>query len=229
MFARDLGEHRLAQRSGGHGPSTWSSGWKVAIEGFMAPLGSGADAPDGALRAIDSSARAGALPTEPHAPLVRTAGKPTRTGEEPSMASTSLTEVPTDSTASSIRRRVTAAIASALAAAVLAALVVAAPTPASAAPRAPADPAGAYLFRNGRFTPLGGVPGAQVAGHLNLNNRGQVVGAYPNSQGVFRSFVKDRAGRVTTFAVPGASATLAWASTTVGRSSSPSWAPACPG
>jgi hypothetical protein len=46
------------------------------------------------------------------------------------MASTSLTEIPTDSTASSLRRRVTAAITGALAAAaVLAALVVAAPTP----------------------------------------------------------------------------------------------------
>jgi uncharacterized membrane protein len=120
-----------------------------------------------------------------------------------------LTEVPMDSTTGRIRRRATAAVASALAAAtVLAALVVAPPTPAGAAPR-PADPAGAFLLRDGRFTPLGGVPGAAASGHVNLNNRGQVVGFYPDDQGVFRSFVKDRRGRVTTFAVPGAAATLA--------------------
>jgi uncharacterized membrane protein len=36
-----------------------------------------------------------------------------------------------------------------------------------------------------------------------------VVGFYPDDQGVIRSFVKDRRGRVTTFAVPSAAATLA--------------------
>jgi uncharacterized membrane protein len=126
------------------------------------------------------------------------------------MASDPLIEVPMDSTTNGIRRRAAAAITSTLAAVVLAALVVAAPTPADAAPRqAPADPAGAFLFRDGRFVPLGGVPGAAVTGHLNLNNRGQVVGFYLDSQGVVRSFVKDRRGRVTTFAVPGAPVTIA--------------------
>ena len=127
------------------------------------------------------------------------------------MASDPLPEVPMDPTTSSIGRRATAAVTAALAAAavVLAAMVMAAPTPADAAPQPPADPAGAFLFRDGRFTPLGGIPGAQMAAHLNLNNRGQVVGLYPDNQGVIRSFVKDRRGRVTTFAVPGAAATLA--------------------
>ena len=130
------------------------------------------------------------------------------------MASTSRTEVPTDSTSSitsSTCRRATAAITGALAvAAVLAALIVAAPTPAgAAAPQPPADPAGAFLLHNERFTPLGRIPGAASSGHLNLNNRGQVVGFYPDDQGVIRSFVKDRRGRVTTFAVPSAAATLA--------------------
>jgi hypothetical protein len=75
------------------------------------------------------------------------------------MASTSLTGVPMDSTTSRTRRRAGAAITSALAAAtVLAALVVAPATPASAAPRPPADPSGAYLFRNGRFTPWAVAP-----------------------------------------------------------------------
>jgi uncharacterized membrane protein len=111
-------------------------------------------------------------------------------------------------TSSSIRAAVTAA-------AVLAALVVAAPTAAGATPQpaaaaTPADPAGALLRSpGGRFTPLGGVPGASTAGHINVNNRGQVVGGYLDAQGVARSFVKDRRGRVTTFAVPGAAATVA--------------------
>jgi hypothetical protein len=127
--------------------------------------------------------------------------------EEPSMASTPRTEVPMDTTTSCIRRRATAAVTTALAAVVLAALVVAAPK--QAAPRPPADPNGAFLFRDGRFTPLGDIRGAALVAHVNHNNRGQVVGFYLDDQGVFRSFVKDRRGRVTTFAVPGAAATLA--------------------
>ena len=130
------------------------------------------------------------------------------------MASTPPPEVPMDSTPSRIRRWATAAITTTLAAMVLAALVVAAPTPASAvlkeaAPRPPADPNGAFLFRDGRFTPLGGIRGVALTAHVNHNNRGQVVGFYVDAQGTWRSFVKDRHGRVTTFAVPGAQATLA--------------------
>jgi uncharacterized membrane protein len=138
----------------------------------------------------------------------------------------------------SIRRHATAAITATLATAVLvvAALVMTAPTPASATqaqqspvPAAPwqpaslpsaniapevsrqaaADPNGAFIFRNGRFTPLGGIPGAAATGHVNLNNRGQTVGFYADAQGTVRSFVKDRRGRATTFAVPGAPVTLA--------------------
>jgi uncharacterized membrane protein len=102
-----------------------------------------------------------------------------------------------------------ATVAAGLAIGLLVGVAAVAPTPAGAAPRPPADPAGAFLFRNGRFTPLGGVPGAQVAAHTNLNNRGQVVGISPDDQGVVRAFVKDRHGRVTTFAVPGATVTFA--------------------
>lgn len=145
-------------------------------------------------------------------------------------------------TSSRIRRRATVAITAALAAAVtIAASAVAAPALAGAAPQppalatagqpaspaagpsrraaAPADPAGAFLFRNGRFTPLGTIPAAAAAGHVNRNNRGQVVGLYidaaeaasvpPGQLPPIRSFVEDPRGRVTTFAVPGASATLA--------------------
>jgi uncharacterized membrane protein len=126
------------------------------------------------------------------------------------VASDPLREVPMDpATTGRIRRRTMAAVTSTLAAVALAALVVAAPTPAGAAPQPAADPAGAFLLRDGRYTPLGGVPGAAVAAHVNVNNRGQVVGFYLDAQGGVSAFVKDRRGRVTTFAVPGASGTLA--------------------
>jgi uncharacterized membrane protein len=108
-------------------------------------------------------------------------------------------------TSSSIRAAVAAA-------AVLAALVVAVPGAAGATPEpsAAATAAGAFLRSpSGRFTPLGGIPGATVSAHVDLNNRGQVVGAYLDAEGAVRSFVKDRRGRVTTFVVPGAAATLA--------------------
>jgi uncharacterized membrane protein len=110
---------------------------------------------------------------------------------------------------------VTAVAAAVLAAAaVIPVLAGAAPSAAGAldssrqAP-APADPNGAFLFRNGRFTPLGGIRGATAVAHVNVNNRGQVVGFYMDDPGVIRSFVKDRRGRVTTFSVPGAQATFA--------------------
>jgi hypothetical protein len=150
-------------------------------------------------------------------------------------------------TSTGSRRRVTVAITTALAAAAVAIGALAGvPAPAGATPQsqapatpgqpfdlrsanpaadtsrqapAPADPAGAFLFRNGRFTPLGKIPGAAAAGHVNGNNRGQVVGLFidaaeaattpPGQLPPIRSFVKDPRGRVTTFAVPGASATLA--------------------
>jgi uncharacterized membrane protein len=75
--------------------------------------------------------------------------------------------------------------------------------------QAAADPNGAFIFRNGRFTPLGGIRGAAATGHVNLNNRGQTVGFYADAQGEVRSFVKDQRGRVATFVVPGAPVTLA--------------------
>jgi uncharacterized membrane protein len=126
------------------------------------------------------------------------------------MASTSLTAVPTDSTTGSFRRRAMAAIGGALAAAtVLAALVVAPPTPRQCRPPAAGRPHRRVPAPQRPLHPLGGVPGAAAAAHLNLNNRGQVIGVYPDDQGVLRSFVKDRRGRVTTFAVPGATGTFA--------------------
>jgi hypothetical protein len=48
-----------------------------------------------------------------------------------------------------------------------------------------------------------------ASAHVNTNNRGQVVGFSLDADGTIGSFVKDRQGQVTTFAVPGAQATLA--------------------
>jgi hypothetical protein len=118
-------------------------------------------------------------------------------------------------TSTGSRRRVTVAITTALAAAAVA--IAASPgqpfdlrstDPGADTSRqapAPADPAGAFVFHNSRFTPLGKIPGAAAAGHVNVNNRGQVVGLYidaaeaattpPGQLPPIRSFVKDPRGR----------------------------------
>jgi hypothetical protein len=138
------------------------------------------------------------------------------------------------SVGANLRRRPRLAIAGAVVVAGLGA------APAGADPsgkaQLPAASAGAFLVRDGRFTPLGTIPGAAASGHVNANNRGQVVGldvdaaeaaaTRPGRLPTIRSFVKDPRGRVTTFAVPGASATVATGITTAARSSSPSWPPA---
>lgn len=112
---------------------------------------------------------------------------------------------------SSVRRGVRATITTLSALGLIGAVPLAAPDAADAVrrPGTGAGPAGAFLFRDGRFAPLGAVPGAAVAGHVNINNRGQVVGFYSTDDGTLRSFVTDSRGRVRTFAVPGAAATLA--------------------
>jgi hypothetical protein len=121
------------------------------------------------------------------------------------------------STARPKRRRLRLAVAGAVAVTAL----VAAPAGADPSGNAPAppDPTGAFVVRDGRFTPLDTIPNAAVSGHVNSNNRGQVVGLYadaadaatapPGQLPTIRSFVKDPRGPVTTFAVPGASATVA--------------------
>jgi probable HAF family extracellular repeat protein len=61
--------------------------------------------------------------------------------------------------------------------------------------RRPADHSGAFLYRNGRYTPLDGVPGAPVTAHIGINNRGQIVGGYPvDGSTLLRGFVRDRRG-----------------------------------
>ena len=87
-----------------------------------------------------------------------------------------------------------------------------------------ADPNGAFLFRNGRFTPLGGIPGATASAHININNRGQVVGTWddrpedppvidPNTR---HGFLWDN-GRLTRFDVPRSLATGALGTNPAGQ------------
>jgi hypothetical protein len=139
-----------------------------------------------------------------------------------------------------------------IAAAVLAALAVAVVTPAGVAAEPPpsrdslaptdlvgfgarstaaqergprADRSGAFVYRKGRYRPLGVIPGAaplsDVPGfpgattlsfHFAINDRGQTAGMYADRLGEdgiappdsIHGFVKDRRGDVTSFAVPGA-------------------------
>lgn len=82
---------------------------------------------------------------------------------------------------------------------------------ASRGDQGPADPASAFVYRKGRFTPLPKLAGVQQ--HSGINNRRQVTGIYfdpkalpgpgeseqPNT---VKGFVQDRRGRVTALALP---------------------------
>jgi hypothetical protein len=149
---------------------------------------------------------------------------------------------------SRIHRRAAPVIAAAVAAVALTAADVAGPAPVAAAhesspstpPRPPSEPldtdasrqppdaadsAGAFVYRNTRFRPLAGIDGAAASAHVNINNRGQVVGVYFDAHGTIGSFVKDRHGQVTTFAVPAPRQPLPQASTTAARSPAPTTTP----
>jgi probable HAF family extracellular repeat protein len=82
-------------------------------------------------------------------------------------------------------------------------------------PAAPAEGVGGFLYRGGRFTPLGAVPGAGPSQiHYAINDRGEIAGSYVDAgaeiaaDGTYppeavHGFVKDRRGHVATFDVPG--------------------------
>ena len=94
-----------------------------------------------------------------------------------------------------------------------------------------ADPSGAFIYRRGRFSPLGAIPGAvrlsdppgfpgatAFSTHFAINDHGAVAGIYGDSlpggdgnlpPGSVHGFVKDRRGGVTRFDVPGAREVLA--------------------
>jgi probable HAF family extracellular repeat protein len=83
----------------------------------------------------------------------------------------------------------------------------------------PADSSGAFAYRDGRFIPLGGVPGAGLVGHVAIDDRGRSVGSYVDAgvtpgpdgsvpAGSVHGFIKDSRGRVTAVDVPSAAATF---------------------
>jgi hypothetical protein len=96
--------------------------------------------------------------------------------------------------------------------------------------KAPADSSGAFVYRKGRYRPLGVIPGAaplrDVPGappdatvsqtHFAINDRGETAGIYADKvpddgtvqPGSAHGFVKTRRGGVTSFDVPGASEVL---------------------
>jgi probable HAF family extracellular repeat protein len=64
----------------------------------------------------------------------------------------------------------------------------------------PVDSLGAFIYRNGRYTPLDGVPGAPVSAYIGINNRGQLVGTYPvDASTLSRGFIRDRSGDYDSF------------------------------
>jgi uncharacterized membrane protein len=80
--------------------------------------------------------------------------------------------------------------------------------------RPPADTAGGFLYRKGRFTPLARIPGAAQQLHYAISDRGEIAGSYVNAgaelgpDGAYppdavHAFVKDRQGRVTRFDIAG--------------------------
>jgi hypothetical protein len=97
--------------------------------------------------------------------------------------------------------------------------------------RPPTDSSGAFVYRKGRYSPLGAIPGAALLGaipgfpdatvfdtHFAINDRGETAGFYsdavPGPDGTpppdsTHGFVKSRRGGVASFDVPGASYLLA--------------------
>jgi probable HAF family extracellular repeat protein len=74
----------------------------------------------------------------------------------------------------------------------------------------PAEPPSGFVYRKGRYTPIGTVPGYPSTSPVGLNNRGQILGAYlPDPAApTFRGFLRDRLGDLELIDVPGAAATL---------------------
>jgi probable HAF family extracellular repeat protein len=70
--------------------------------------------------------------------------------------------------------------------------------------RRPADTAGAFTYRKGRYSPLDALDG-RLTSHVGINNRGQIAGGYLADGMTQRGFVRDQRGIYTSFdAAPGA-------------------------
>src|SRR2546430_15809350 len=76
---------------------------------------------------------------------------------------------------------------------------------------ASADGSTGFLYRNGRFAALPGVPGAALTAHVGINDRGDIVGAYTTDAagGSVHGFLQRHGGGVETVDVPHAAATVA--------------------
>jgi hypothetical protein len=74
----------------------------------------------------------------------------------------------------------------------------------------PAEPPGGFVYRKGRYAPLGTVHGNPITSHLGLNNRGETVGAYlPDPAApTFRGFLRGKRGDIKRIDVPGSAATF---------------------
>jgi probable HAF family extracellular repeat protein len=74
----------------------------------------------------------------------------------------------------------------------------------------PAEPPGGFVYRKGRYTPVGTVPGYPITSHLGLNNRSQIVGTYlPDPAApTFRGFLRDKRGDNKRIDIPGAAGTF---------------------
>jgi len=87
---------------------------------------------------------------------------------------------------------------------------------------------GAFVYRRGRYTPLGAIPSATFGSlHMDINNRGEIAGTsiagvlgddgQLEDGGSVLGFVKTRRGRVTTFDTPGAGGTSVWGNNNRGQ------------
>jgi probable HAF family extracellular repeat protein len=68
------------------------------------------------------------------------------------------------------------------------------------------DASGAFIYRKGGYTSLDAVPDRPMAGHVGLNNRGQIVGSYADGT-TLRGFLRNGRGDYTRLDVRDAAAT----------------------
>jgi uncharacterized membrane protein len=149
--------------------------------------------------------RAGCSPTEPLAPPVRTAGKPTaHSKEETDMTSMART---IGRVSGRLRRAVAGAV---VLTALTTATAAAAPTTmgqqADARPRSLTP---GFLLERGRYTTIEVPGGTGETGAGGINNRGQIVGGARGGGSPDRGFLREARGRYRTFRFPGSRSTLA--------------------
>jgi hypothetical protein len=73
----------------------------------------------------------------------------------------------------------------------------------------PTYPSGAFIYRQGRYTPLDTLPSRPMTAHLGTNNSGQIVGAFTRDGATLRGFLRNQRGDYTSFdAAPDALGTL---------------------